>query len=273
MRELRPFLRPQQRTRHHRASTGLRLLWLFAKAMALVMPPVLFSWWVLHFDGLRLVEVVTSGSSRVEASWIEQALVPELGSNLLTLPLSRVEDRLQAHPWTASVISRKELPGRLHVEVVDREAVAILERAEEHVFIDRQGRRIAAVPASGAEGGLPVLRLPGQRAGARGAEIEGEGALVTAALRVAELLRNEVPDWGTSLEAIEVLEDGSFRLFEAATPFPILVRLDRLGETMRAFSRVAPEIRQRFRAIEEVDLRIARRIVIRPLVLPEATAI
>lgn len=274
MREQRPFLRPHQRTRHHRASTGLRLLWLFAKASLFLVPAVLVTWWLIGSEGLRLTKVMATGSSRVATSWIEQALEPELGSNLLMLPLDRIEHRLLAHPWAASVVSRKELPGRLFVEVIDREAVAIFQGVEERFFVDREGRRIAAVPPSSDGGALPLLRLPGDGvAGGGGAVSENERALLTAALAVQEVLRSEVPEWSTSLETIEVLEDGSFRLFEAALPFPILVRLDRLGETMRTFSRMAPEILERFEEIDEVDLRIERRIVVRPRVRPEATAI
>ena len=262
-----PFLRQPQRTRRRRSGAGTRALGRLARIVLVAAPLAGVAWWLLIADGFRLVEVVATGSPRVGAAWIKETLAPEIGSNLLTLPLSRVEERVLRHPWSARVTLRKELPGRLHVEVADRQALAILEESDRRLFIGREGKRIDVLGPEESAGGLLSLRLAGAGAAAR-----NESALLRTALEVADTL-SEVQGWKSSLRRVEILGDDCFRLYNRSLPFPVLVQLDNLGPALQRLSELAPEIVRRFHAVDEVDLRIAGRIVIRPRVIDEVAPI
>ena len=267
-----PFLRQPQRARRRRSGAGTRALGQLARIVLVAAPLAGMAWWLLIAGGFRLVEIVATGSPRVGAAWIEQTLAPEIGSNLLTLPLSRVEERVLRHPWSARVTLRKELPGRLHVEVLDRQALAILEESDRRLFIGREGKRIDVLGPEESTGGILSLRLAVTGAAAGERWLQNESALLRTALEVADTL-SEVHGWKSSLRRVEILGDDCFRLYNRSLPFPVLVQLDNLGPALQRLSELAPEIVRRFHAVDEVDLRIAGRIVIRPRVIDEVTPI
>lgn len=259
------FRRQSQRVEHRRSPIGLRFLRFLLKLVLTVGGPVALATWFLTSDTFRLLETVVTASPRVEAAWVEAQLAPEIGTNLMLLRLGRIEESLKSHPWVESVSLRKELPDRLHVAVVDRQAAAILETEGGRFFVDRRGRRIEAVrPGSIGDEALLSLRVATpvrhQTERWRGAE----PTQLRTAFEVRDLLASSDPSWQATLERIEILSDGSFRIRSRDFPFPMLVQAEGLGLKMRIFASQMPAILRRVGRIEAVDLRIEGRIVVIP---------
>jgi cell division protein FtsQ len=212
---------------------------------------------VLSAPQFALSEVVAAGSERVPAAWIEKALAPLHGVNLVQLPLAAAAARVGRHPWVAEVELEKELPGRLRVAVVERRPVALLVRGGALFFADERGRPIAPVGPEGRQAraarGLLVIEAP---------ERAPDG--LKRALELAADLGRANPTWAGQLTRVEVLGDRDFRLTTSALPFTLLVRSGDVRPKVRRLEALLPDLARRYPAVAAVDLRFARRIVIQP---------
>jgi hypothetical protein len=152
----------------------------------------------------------------------------------------------------ASVELRRELPDRLRVVVVERQPVAVLATAEGRAFLDGRGETIVPCPP-GAGKGLLLGRHP----------FRGPVPVQAVLDVVAELQRAE-PRWGLATREVEVMGDGEYRVHSAALPYPLLLKAGTVGEAAANLRHVLPEIERRYSAVEVLDLRQPRRLVVRP---------
>jgi hypothetical protein len=230
-------------------------------------------------------------AGRVPAAWVQQALAPLAGRNLLRLPLAEVRQRLAANPWIAAVDVAKQLPDRLRVRIAERRPAVLLRSGEALLYADAAGRPIAPVesPAAAAAARrqeLLVVTLPPPFAGtapplgtqprgdsapgtaaatAAAGEREGE-ARIAGALLLAARLRELRPAWSRSLSRIDVVDEDDYQLHVEGLPCPLLVRGSHLAGNLGRLEQLLPELRRRYPALASVDLRFSRRIVIQPAI-------
>lgn len=256
------FRRSAAAPRRKRKSLAAALLLPLAAALALTGVPLGAVAWVLTSPRFALRQVELAGNERIPRAWVDEALAPVLGTNLVRLPLADVAARLHRHPWLATVEIEKELPDGLRLAIVEREPVALLSRGGELLYADADGEAIAPVGLGGLgeeARGLLLVSFP---------ERVPDG--VARALEVAGELGRVEPDWAAHLGRIEVLGEEDFRLETGALPFPILVRSGDVAEKAKRLEALLPELARRYPAIESVDLRFSRRIVIEPAAPPPA---
>ena len=79
------------------------------------------------------------GARRLSRSLLlEQAkLVP--GASLLAIRPGQVERALMAHPWIAKAEVSRKWPNNLHLQIQERDPVALVQFGEELLYMDRQG--------------------------------------------------------------------------------------------------------------------------------------
>jgi hypothetical protein len=283
------FRRRSTPPRRRRQSVLVSLLRPFATAFLVVAVPLAAGAWVLGSPRFALREVAVEGSDRIPAAWLQNAVAPLVGRNLVALPLDAVTDRLVRHPWIASLAVEKELPDRLRIAVTERKPVALLAvgsiggssgsgrsspgAVEALVYADMTGRRIAPVAPGDDTAGLLVVQIsdkaPGAAAGAadtavRKAGQTSAGGGVARALAVAGELGRANPTWAAGLTRVEVLSEEDFRLSTRALPFPLLVRRGQVVEKVRRLEALLPELGRRYARLDGVDLRFSRRIVVQP---------
>ncbi|HYH45568.1 MAG TPA: FtsQ-type POTRA domain-containing protein [Thermoanaerobaculia bacterium] len=286
------FRRRPTPPRRRRPSVLASLLRPFATAFLVVAVPLAAGAWVLGSPRFALREVAVEGSDRIPAAWLQNAVAPLVGRNLVALPLDAVTDRLERHPWIASLAVEKELPDRLRIAVTERKPVALLAvgniggsgaigghgrrgpgATEALAYADRTGRRIAPVAPGDDTAGLLVVQIsekaPGAAAGAtdpavRKAGQKSAGGGVARALAVAGELGRANPTWAAGLTRVEVLSEEDFRLDTRALPFPLLVRRGQVVEKVRRLEALLPELGRRYARLDGVDLRFSRRIVVQP---------
>jgi hypothetical protein len=254
--KVQSFRRGQTVARRRRGLVW-RLLRPLVAALALVGLPVAGGWWMVTSPDFALREVVVAVGERVSVAWVEEALEPFMGRNLLLLSLVELEGALELHPWVKGVELHKELPDRLRVVVVERQPVAVLLREGELRYLEADGRAIAdRVPVDAAASGL--LRVRATQA--------PEG--VAGALRVARELAAVAPDWRQGLSEIVVLGGEDFRLETAELPFSVLVRPGSLERKLEPLRTLLPEIEAHYGGLAAVDLRFFRWIVVQPRAAP-----
>jgi cell division septal protein FtsQ len=253
------FRRKAVAPRRRRRNLLLRIAGPLGPPLALLGLPLALAGWVLSAPQFALREVVAEGGARVPAAWLEGALAPLRGANLVRLELASAEARLRRHPWVAEAELTKELPGRLRVAVVERQPVAPLARGGALYFADQRGRAIAPVGPGGRAAadarGLLVVEAP---------ERAPDG--LQRALEVAADLGRANPTWAGNLTRVEVLGDRDFRLATAALPFALFVREGDVQPKVRRLETLLPDLATRYTAVAAVDLRFARRIVVQPLI-------
>jgi cell division protein FtsQ len=254
------FRRAGAPPRRKRRNPFLVLLRPLAVSVGLVAVPAGLVTWVLTSPRFDLKQVtVEAGTPRVPESVLRQALAPFRGENLVLLPLAGVEAAVRRNPWVDTVEISKELPDRLRIEVTERRPVALLERRGGLVYADEEGRPIAPVGSeleAARKAKLVVVSFTYPRLSA------SDG--VEGALEVAGELGRVQPDWAAALSRIEVLGEQDFRLHTDALRFPLLVTQGQVGPKVERLKELLPELDRRYPAIQAVDLRFSRRIVIQP---------
>lgn len=258
-----PFRRSAVAPKRKRASrVGKVLARLWKPALAVVVP-FAAGIWVLHSPSFALAEVEVAPSPRVPAGWVRQSLAPMAGENVLALPLAAVSFRVGQHPWVETVEIEKVLPNRLRLAVTERVPAAVVERGGMRFWAEGDGRWIARVEAGEATAHLPLLVervLPGESA-SDGAQSPG----VPKALALLAALGEVEPEWTAKLARVEVLGDDDFALVSEALPFPVLFASADAVAKARHLKRLLPEVVRRYEALERVDLRYSRRIVLVPV--------
>lgn len=260
-----PFRRPSSTPRVRRQSPWLVLGRHFAQALLLVGGPLALGLWLFSSPTFALSRVGLEGNQFVERAWVDGALAPLLGANLLSLPLPLVEELLSSNPWVEGVTVAKRLPNELRVSLVERRPWALLRQRETLVYLDDRGRSIAEFnPVS------DPLRDPGGDP-SRGPRdlllisISPEtGAAPAGAFDVARELAECAPGWAATLSEVEVLGDGDFRLYLGALSFPLLVRAGTLRERVRELEKLLPKLEARYSKLAFIDLRFDRRIIFQP---------
>jgi cell division protein FtsQ len=114
--------------------------------------------WVTSSPYFGLGEVVISGNQHLTRGDLMALGDVELGENCVDLNVSEVERLISNSPWIESATVRRELPGRLIVNVTEREPAFWTVRDGKLSFADAEGRVIAPA-APGEYASMPMLRM------------------------------------------------------------------------------------------------------------------
>jgi len=105
---------------------------------------------------LGLDEIVVVGSAHLGSEEIVRLCDVEMGTNLLRIATGEVRERLLGVPRVAEATVRRQLPGRLVIQVVEREGVVLLPCQERFVELDENGLPLDFHRFVGALG-LPIV--------------------------------------------------------------------------------------------------------------------
>ncbi len=256
-----------QAVRRSRRGLLKRRLKLLAAAVILVSIPSAAVTWLMISPRFAIRELAVVTGERVPDVWVREALAPMVGENLPRLPLARAEHVLRRHPWVRGADLRKDLPSRLAVRVAERRAVALLRTGDGLHHLDPHGAHIAPFdPAEALGVDLPLITI-GAGARSSGSEVEGEETdRLRSAVRLLSEIEEAAPAWSAGLSEVEVLGEKDFRIHTSALPFAVLITAGTLNQRVRRLEELLPQIVARFGAGSAVDLRFARRIIVKPSV-------
>lgn len=264
-----PFRRSHVAPKRKKRSLLLRLFSRAAFPLLLAALPAAAALWLLHSPRFALAEISVSPNPRVSGSWVEEALRPLSGENLLALSLAGVTLRLSQHPWVRSVELKKVLPQKLEIVVTPRQAAAVLERGGTPFWAEAGGHLIAPLAAGDQPGALPWIREHAPAIAANSLSATATTSVPKALELLAEVAQAQ-PTWRRQLENIEVLGSDDFRLRTKALPFAVLLASGDTAAKCRHLARLLGEVEQRYLRLDHADLRFSRRIVLVPASISES---
>ncbi|HPM78115.1 MAG TPA: FtsQ-type POTRA domain-containing protein [bacterium] len=213
-------------------------------------------------DRYRLREIAVPACQHVSQAALQSFLHSRVGQNIFTVDLAGEAQRLAKHPWVKTATVRRDLPGRLVVEVTEREPVAVLQ-LDQLYLVDSDG---VPFKRRGKDDNDDLPLLTGfdrssfetdEAAARRQARLMAEAvALLTAASHAPEL---------TDVRLSEVRWDAvhGFSLITEDTATLILFGEGDYAAKLARLSAVARIAGDRLRRASFIDLAIDARVVVR----------
>ena len=93
--------------------------------------------------GMTVQRIRTEGQRRTSPDAIHAAVSVDLGTPIFGVDLAAVRDRIQEIGWVESVTVERHLPSTINVRIVERSPVALWQRNQRLVMVDRTGAEIA----------------------------------------------------------------------------------------------------------------------------------
>ncbi|MCF8103873.1 MAG: FtsQ-type POTRA domain-containing protein [Desulfohalobiaceae bacterium] len=103
--------------------------------------------WLVNTPRLAVRDILITGNHHFDEDRIMEKAGIKRHQNILQLRIEEVKDRLVRDPWIDSVLIRRELPGRLHLQVRERAPVFIIQKKETLFYADAKGQEIGPVQA------------------------------------------------------------------------------------------------------------------------------
>jgi len=182
----------------------------------------------------RLTTIDIHGIERLSRDEALNTAGIELGLNCLALRMKQIRARLLSNPWISEASVRRELPGKLVVEIVERKPYFWANREGRMFYVDQEGRYIAPLEPLGITP-LPLLM----------AESGAEGSLESLREVVRELGATNLP---FRLEEADWIRLGRNDVLELAFGQPqrqLLIDLEDFSRNLRRMNQVWADLGRR----------------------------
>jgi hypothetical protein len=213
--------------------------------------------WALHHPYFAVSEIVVVPTHHVRQGALLQWMGLRPGMSIWSLEPRALERRLEEHPWIRRARVQREFPRRLTVQVIEREAAAVL-LIDQLYYVDRGGTVFARV---GADDPLDLPFVTGIEAAVVNGERSYPRHAVRQALRLVQLMG--VSGLPFRVSEVHIERD------EGVTVFPVEPKvalefgwgrfpekLARLGEVLGGFAGRESQLR-------EIDLTYGSQVVVR----------
>jgi cell division protein FtsQ len=201
-------------------------------------------------------DILVIGSVHLTSEEIVALCDVTRGTNIFKVPTTDIRERLLALPRVSEATVSRRLPGRLVVEVVEREGVLLLPCQEEFVEVDATGHPVELHRFIGALG-LPVLtgvRIEGVTLGSRiSDERVSLGLCCAAALGVQGRL---------AVSEIHVDDKGELTLYTLEGIPVYLGPATALDAKVEAFMSILPDLPSVEFDVAYIDVRYPRHPVV-----------
>ena len=209
-----------------------------------------------------LDQVEVTGNHFVPGATVAAAFVPDLGRSVLRVPLEDRRKELAAMPWVAQVWVKRDLPNRIHVELVERTPIAFLRLPNDLALIDANGV-ILDRPLS-AEFHFPVVSgiSDSTPADARALRMK----MFAEFMKEIEIVRSDAADHVSEADLSDEQDVRATLTGIGNEDGPVLVHFgdSDFGNRYRLLTENIDQWRQSAGRVDSVDLRFARQVVVNP---------
>ena len=252
----RPDLRPERRR------LGRRLVRVVRWLVPVLLLAAGVSWLFDTMFETRLLavgHVSVRGNVHLSAGDV-QALVGGIrGENIFRVDLDAYRRRLLDSPWVADVTLWRVLPGTIEIRVVERSPMAIARLGHQLFLVDDAGVIIDEYGAEYREFDLPIVDGLVSSPGAAGPLVHRERVRLTGAL-LASL--NARPELRRRLSQVDVSNPHDIVVMFDNDPVWLHLGESQFLERLTTYLELAPTLKERFVAVDYVDLRFGERVFV-----------
>ena len=210
---------------------------------------------VLSAEALTISKITVTGAHRMAPGEALALLDGLRGANMVTVDLEDWRRKLLDAPWVADAEIRRVFPGRVAVEISEREPLGIGRSGDVLFLIDRDGIVIDEFGPKYAEFDLPIIDGLSS-GGPEGAERAALAGRVLADLQrrpdLAQLVSQV--DVSNARDAVVLLKDDTALIHTGD---------DHFVDRVQAYIDLAPRLREDGPDIDSVDLRFEERVFVK----------
>lgn len=93
----------------------------------------------LHSSVFNIRTIRVSGNGHISAEQVQEMAGLKNGINLFEFKSGVCEDKLLENPYIKNVNIRRKLPSEVHIQVVERQEKAVLQKDRQYIVIDMEG--------------------------------------------------------------------------------------------------------------------------------------
>jgi cell division protein FtsQ len=217
-----------------------------------------------HANYFRLAQFDIQTGPHVAKAELQSFLTARLGQNIFTIDLKFLAQRLKAYPWIKSAVIRRELPSALRVEIVERQAAAVL-RLEQAYLVDEDGVVFKRIDR-GDPVDLPALTGFSGEAFEQGGEMaERQARKIAEAVHLMQLCQKTAVIRETEISEIGYDLVTGFTLITADSAMVVRFGEGDYERKLRNFGLLAQSLKQGMAQVKAVDLETPGRVVVRGL--------
>ena len=252
------FLRPTDvgRTRRNQRRIQIQRIFSIACNVLAVLTVLTVAAWLYRRaqsdERFAVKTIEISGAAHTPRAAIDAITRTYVGLNLFKIDIARVQHDLGGLAWVQRIEIEKKLPDTLHIKIVERTPVAVVQHDARLDYVDEQGVVFAELSPSVGDSDLPMIT-------------DADGAELARAVRfIRDLHANDAPLFARVSEVRPVAPNG-FAVFDRALgAFVYLNSGDALPKWRSLYAIAAAEHLGRAQ-IAYADLRFADRIIVKPV--------
>lgn len=252
------FLRPSDAGRMRRNQRRIqvqRLLGALGHVLVVGTVITIAVWLYLRAQSdtrFALKSIEVTGAVHTPRAAVDAVTQAYAGANLFRLDIARLQREVGRLPWVSRVEVEKKLPATLHINIIERSPVALVNDGGRLAYVDEHGVAFAGLSPSIGDSDLPVIR------DARGSELARAVALVRD-------LRARDAEVYSRISEVRPVAPRGFALFDRELGAEVLANGDDLSAKWRDLYAVVRAERLGKGDVAYADLRFAGRIVVKPL--------
>jgi len=252
------FLRPSDAGRMRRNQRRIqvqRILGALSHVLVVGTVITIAGWLYLRAQSdtrFALKSIEVTGAVHTPRAAIDAVTQVYVGANLFRLDIARLQREVGRLPWVSRVEVEKKLPATLHINIIERSPVALVNDGGTLTYVDEHGVAFAGLSPSIGDSDLPVIR------DARG------GELARAVALVRDLRARDAEVYSRVSEVRPVAPRG-FALFDRELGAEVFANGDDLSAKWRDLYAVIRAEHLGKGDVAYADLRFAGRIVVKPV--------
>lgn len=200
-------------------------------------------------------EIKVRGSEKVGGSEIVAMAGLSHGMNLWKIAPAAIEKKVEKHPWVKRVLVRREFPGRVVIEVDEREAKGIVVMGKFY-YVDSDGVVFKEIEA-GEKMNLPLLT--GLQQADIASQSHSKRQKIQEALKLSELMEKG----SVALSEIHFSPQGGVVLYPMATPVALHMGWGDWPEKLQRIERILEIWQGKESRLAALDVRFRDQVVAR----------
>ncbi|BCB95865.1 cell division protein FtsQ [Dissulfurispira thermophila] len=211
-----------------------------------------FTSYFLIKNNMLVRDIVFVGNHHLKTDELRSLIKIKKGDELFGISGRELYDRLRTSPWIRDAIIKKELSGRVLINVIEAVPVAVLSMAGRAYLIDKEGNILEPMK-EGTVLFLPVIK---------DIDYKNNREAYLEAVRFVNVLHNKrVMPYGDVIEITGQRPEDITLKFDKIS---IKIGMGDFEKKLERLEFVRDEIEKRKISVEYIDLRFANKIIVKP---------